>query len=437
MAYYLSRLLYLLIGLFGISLVLLFHEGGHFLMARLLKIDVEVFSIGMGPKLFSIQGRRTELRLSLIPFGGYCSMKGSTDLTKALKDEARAFKVTEQGSYFGTTPLVRFMIFLAGPLANFLLACILFGLTAVIPVETIVHEARIVPAYLYERMYPDVIEQKTLKERDLVLECNGTRVNSWQELETLIHASRGEDLELLVDRDGSIFKTTIHSRDGKYGLVLYEDTLIGRVVEPSQFEVGDRIVEMNGVPVTCSLGVYDNARDINSFKVERDGRTIIIEADNYPFAWKTELEKRSQSTFLAGALTGAVKAKDNFFLTLHSLFQVVTRRGRNASEEITGPAKAASSIGSITLLGMKTSFASGFRAFIYLLAIVSISLCVANLLPLPSFDGGQMLVNLLQMITRRDMSPRAYVVFHFMGLGCTLLIMIAMYSLTIRDLLGI
>ena len=171
--------------------------------------------------------------------------------------------------------------------------------------------------------------------------------------------------------------------------------------------------------------------------MERDGRTIIIEADNYPFAWKTELEKRSQSTFLSGALTGAVKAKDNFFLTLHSLFQVVTRRGRNASEEITGPAKAASSIGSITLLGMKTSFASGFRAFIYLLAIVSISLCVANLLPLPSFDGGQMLVNLLQMITRRDMSPRAYVVFHFMGLGCTLMIMIAMYSLTIRNLLGI
>ena len=437
MAYYLSKLLYLLIGLFGISLVLLIHETGHYIMARLLKVEVEVFSIGMGPRLFSFQGRRTELRLSLIPFGGYCSMKGSTDLTKALKDDAKSFKVAEQGSYFGTTPLVRFMIFLAGPLMNFLLSCLLFGLTAVIPVETIVHEARIVPAYLYTNMYPDVIEQRTLSERDLVLECNGIQISSWEQLEELILASKGKDLELVVERDGNRFNTTIHSQDGRYGLVLYEEALIGRVIEGSPFQVGDRIVGMNGHDVSCSLGVYNYAEERNTFTVERDGKTIEIESESYPFAWRTELVKKRQSGFFKGAVNGFDKARENFFMTVHSLVQVVTRRTSDARQEITGPAKAASSIGSITLLGMKTSFASGFRAFIYLLAIVSISLCVANLLPIPSFDGGQMLVNLVQIIIHRDMPPKAYVVFHFIGLGCTVLIMIAMYSLTIRDLLGI
>ncbi len=73
-----------LVGFIAIGVVVLFHEIGHFIMARLRGVEVETFSVGIGPKLFSIKGRITEVRISLIPFGGYCSMKGSTDLIKAM-----------------------------------------------------------------------------------------------------------------------------------------------------------------------------------------------------------------------------------------------------------------------------------------------------------------------------------------------------------------
>ena len=83
-------LLYMIIGLIGIGIVLFLHELGHFIAARLMKVDVEVLSYGMGPRLFSFYGRTTEYRISLIPFGGYCRMKGSLDLMKALKDDAKS-----------------------------------------------------------------------------------------------------------------------------------------------------------------------------------------------------------------------------------------------------------------------------------------------------------------------------------------------------------
>ena len=138
-------LLYLLFGLLAIGFVIFLHELGHFTAARLLGVDVEVLSYGMGPKLFSFQGPKTEYRISLFLFGGYCRMKGSLDLMKALKDDARSMDKTEAGSYFGTTPVVRFLIYLAGPLMNFLLAVLLLALSSLIPVERLSDPAVVTP----------------------------------------------------------------------------------------------------------------------------------------------------------------------------------------------------------------------------------------------------------------------------------------------------
>ena len=76
----LRYILYLFLGLLAIGFVVFLHELGHFAAARMLGVEVEVLSYGMGPKVFSIYGRKTEYRLSLFLFGGYCRMKGSIDL---------------------------------------------------------------------------------------------------------------------------------------------------------------------------------------------------------------------------------------------------------------------------------------------------------------------------------------------------------------------
>ena len=85
----LITLMYILIGLLGIGFAIFIHELGHFIAARFFHVDVEVLSYGFGPRLLSIFSRGTEYRLSAIPLGGYCRMKGSEDIRKALASPSR------------------------------------------------------------------------------------------------------------------------------------------------------------------------------------------------------------------------------------------------------------------------------------------------------------------------------------------------------------
>ena len=78
-----------LIGFVGISIVLIIHELAHFIAARLLKVNVEEFSIGMGPRVFTLHGKKTSFSLRLLPLGGSTRMNGSTDLTRALREDAK------------------------------------------------------------------------------------------------------------------------------------------------------------------------------------------------------------------------------------------------------------------------------------------------------------------------------------------------------------
>ncbi|MGN0906742.1 MAG: site-2 protease family protein, partial [Bullifex sp.] len=122
-----------LIGFAAISLVLMVHELGHFMAAKLLHVSVDEFRIGMGPKLFTVHGRITDFSVCLIPLGGCTRMKGSEDLTKALRDQAKSFETSEKGSYFTSAPFVRFIIFLSGPLINIVLSVLIFTLISFIP----------------------------------------------------------------------------------------------------------------------------------------------------------------------------------------------------------------------------------------------------------------------------------------------------------------
>ena len=85
-----------LIGFFGISLVLFLHELAHFITAKIVGVSVDEFSLGMGPKLFSINGRKTIFTIRLLPLGGSTKMNGSTDLIKALRDDAKEFVRCEE-----------------------------------------------------------------------------------------------------------------------------------------------------------------------------------------------------------------------------------------------------------------------------------------------------------------------------------------------------
>lgn len=439
MAALIIKLLQLFIGIIAIGIIVLIHEAGHFMASRLLKVDVEIFSVGMGPCLFSFQGRKTEYRISLIPFGGYCRMKGSIDLTKALKDEAKHFDVAEHGSYFSTTPFVRFLIFLAGPMTNLLLSCILFIIIALIPVETISNEPRIVLTADYEDIYHTKALQGELRTGDLILTAGGAPVSSYEELESYILEHRGSTIPVTLMRDGEELSRdivpTITETGAQYGITLYQKPVIGRTVGESEFYTGDLITEADGHLIENTNDFYRYAHQNSEITLIRSGESISFTytgGETFPFAWDNNIELRSQGNVATAISDGFKRTASTITSTLDSLIKVVTGRSEDARQEITGPTRAAQSIGNITMLGFETSWRSGLRALLYLSSIVSLSLFIANMLPIPSFDGGGMLISLVQIIIGHELSPRAYVYFQIAGLIASGIILILMYSLDLK-----
>jgi regulator of sigma E protease len=118
-------ILTILFGVLGFGIMVFVHELGHFLAAKRLGIQVEAFSLGWGPRLIGFTRKGTDYRLSVIPFGGYCKMKGEVPLGLGRQEEA-AFS-PEPGSFLAAAPWKRIVVATSGPLANVLFAVLVLA----------------------------------------------------------------------------------------------------------------------------------------------------------------------------------------------------------------------------------------------------------------------------------------------------------------------
>lgn len=439
----LNLLIKYLSGLLLIGVIVFLHEVGHFLTARLMKVDVEVLSYGFGPRLFSHFGYNTEYRISLLPFGGYCRMKGDVELSKALHDDMDSFDKTEKGSFFAARPLARFLIFLSGPLMNFLVAVLLLTLASAIPVERISNQALVAPITAYPEIFHQKdIRQDGIEEGDRILEVDGKRIEDYQEFVSLLPKD-GSSIEVLIERCGTekrlVLTPTLYQDAYSFGLTLYEEPVIAQVDDPL-LQDGDRIVEVDGKGIGSNLDFLASVKDGSIITFERNGQLFdykLSSTDSIPFAWKAEIIKESDEDGLLSALGhGIERAWQYFTSTLRALGALLTLQFDDLREIIIGPMKASVSISEIGAKAFKVSGQSGVRTLCYLLSIVSISLCVGNLLPIPTFDGGGMLMSLAEAVKGSPLRPRTYVYLQILGMIAAFLIIAWMYSFDILALLS-
>ena len=187
----------ILIALLVLSVLIFFHELGHFTAARFFGVQVDVFSIGFGKRLWTKKIGKTEWSLSAIPLGGYVKMKGQDD------SDPTAVSY-DNDSYNTKKPWQRIIILLAGPFANFLMAFLLYLAISYLGVPKLL-------AYVGSVSKDTPAYQAGLKKEDKIVQINGRKILYWENIGKQINESKGS-ISLVVERDHKLIDITLQPK---------------------------------------------------------------------------------------------------------------------------------------------------------------------------------------------------------------------------------
>lgn len=437
-------------GLLGLGFIVFIHELGHFIVAKLCGVTVESFSVGMGPILLHKTIKGTDYRLSLIPLGGYCGMKGQKDFQIALDEKLESIQ-GEKDSFYGIHPLKRVLIAFAGPFFNFLFASFAFMIISMIGYSYYTSQNKII---LANEIYPEmesVASNAGLKTGDKILSINEKETPYFTDIYEAISVSANDNITLKIQRDSEIFDIDVtpslnkETGAGVLGIVSWTEPLIDFVEKNSPadkagLQSGDLILEINGTPIKNTVDynkIVPNSTNL-SMKVLRGKEEILIEniipqknlEENKTsigigfYAEKVESKKFSFFPAIINGFTEAGKTTALTFKSLALLFQ-----GVDLTKAVSGPLRITVMLGDTAKEGFSAGFSTGIITVFNFLAIISISLFIMNLLPIPILDGGLILFALIEAITKKQISPRIQYYVQFIGIAFILvLFVLAMFG---------
>jgi regulator of sigma E protease len=407
----------------AIGVLVTFHEYGHYWVARKAGVKVIRFSIGFGKPLLrwkrkTAEGDDIEFVIAAIPLGGYVKM---------LDEREGEVPESEKSRAFNNQPISkRFAIVVAGPAFNFILAIFLYWVVFMLG-------STVDRPFVGETVADSIAEKAGFQLQDEVLMVGGTSIRSWNEfrLEVLNHGLDGGNIQVqirdtdglekirelalgdmhILEDEGDIFK--------RIGFKQWWPVLIpeiGGVMEHSAAEnagiqEGDIIIEVDGIAIEQWMSLVELIRKkpdtAMNFVVLRNGYEEIItvipksrktkdgEQQGYIGAYqhvpdeiRQQLITRIEYSPLEAGAKAVVKTWDMSSLTLRVLWKMITGEANLAN--ISGPITIA------TYAGVTASI--GLVSFLSFLAVISVSLGVLNLLPVPMLDGGHLFYYLIEIV---------------------------------------
>lgn len=391
----------------ALSLVIAIHELGHLITAKLFKVKVEVFSIGIGKKIFKHNFKGTEYTLSLIPLGGYCKLKGG-DIQNPIEDS---------DSIDQTHPLKKVAIFFAGPFFNLILTFILMSIILLMPVHQKL-PTTILP--VLGQQLP--AETGGLIRGDRVISINGYMIETFGDISKNIN---NEILTVIIDRDNKEFEFKIEPKlvDGKrfigvypfIPLVIYKDSN-GLFLKNDIIVAVDNIDVDNYFTLMTSIGDKDNIsisymRDgiiLNTF-LGKKGINSISFTETYSHNLFNSIIIGGQDT--AYMLTNITKMFFNLFKT------------GEVTKSISSPLRLVYEVGnSIDGIYQYNSLFITIKSFLTIMASISLTLGFINMLPIPILDGGQILLNVISAFKGSPISRKFIYAYQTAGLIIVLLL---------------
>lgn len=431
--------------LFVLTVVVFFHELGHFWVARRCGVKIDAFSVGFGPELFGFNDKHgTRWRFAAIPLGGYVRFHGddsaasTPDLQKIQKMSAAEKKI----SFFHQPVRNRAAIVAAGPIANFILAVVIFagvlygiGRTMTTPILEVVRAGS--PA-----------QAAGLVAGDRVISINGKQIDGYEDLIRITSLSAGEKLNFVVERKGKDVAATVTParreikdnfgsthRIGDIGVSRWPSR--ANAIRPNSaameagMQPGDLIVSIDGKPIEA---FEDLPRIVSTalgkkltLVVQRGNQRLTLYATPKPHPNNPKLgilgiENPSKPEDSFRKRYGVI---DSIGLGFSETWFVIERTmayiggiivGKESIDQLGGPIRIGQVAGEVA--------AQSFYDLLRLTAVLSVSIGLLNLFPVPLLDGGHLLFYAIEAIRGRPLSERAQEYGFRIGLAFVMLLMI-------------
>jgi len=352
---------YLIPFLFVLTIVVFFHELGHFLVARWRGIRVLVFSVGFGPEIVGFNDRHgTRWKLSAIPLGGYVKFLGDDSAASTPDHDTLATMSAEdkRASFFHKPVGSRAAVVAAGPIANFILAIVIFAGIFMI-------YGKQISAARVDTVSPgSAAAEAGFQPGDLVTAIDGSKIDSFSDMQRIVSVSAGAPLRIEIDRGG------------------VQRTL---TATPTLRELKDNFGNVH------RIGVLGISRSLSpeDVRTERVGplRAVAMGASETWFVIDRTV------AYIGGVFSG-----------------------RESTDQLGGPIRIAQVSGQVAT--------AGFVALLHLAAVLSVSIGLLNLFPIPLLDGGHLLFYAIEAARGRPLSDRAQEVGFRIGLALVLMLMI-------------
>lgn len=383
-----------------LGFLIFIHELGHFTVAKLCKVKVNEFAIGFGPTIWKKQGKETKYAIRLIPLGGFVSMEGEEEQSE------------NEGSFSKASIPKRIAIVLAGAIVNIVFAvCLYFGLTST--------AGTFVSNEIDSTIEGYSAQTAGLEAGDKIIEINNKKIGSKYDLDKIMSKQKGETIDLKVERNGNIEEYKIKPTEIKNkitGIYLDNTCKIISVDKESSAEkqgikANDKLVKINGETVeenrekAIEILQKNKEKEKIQMTLQRGNAEIII--DLVPETVSTYYlgvnMKMAEDTFINRCINGGIQTKEFVVSIIDNLKQLFT--GKVGIDQMMGPV-------GISEVVAKTN---GFREFLQMMALISLSLGITNLLPIPALDGGKILILLIEAIRRKPMKPETELNIQLLG----------------------
>lgn len=408
--------------IFLLGFLVFIHEGGHFLVAKLCKVKVNEFAIGFGPTIWKSEKGETKYAIRLIPLGGFVSMEGEEERSEA------------EGSFSKTSIPKRIAIVAAGGIVN-----IVFGL--------LIYFVLIATTGQFASQKVEVVQenfganQAGIVSGDEIVSINNKKIRRQEDIFNILEETNGEVVNVKIKRNNeeityNVKPTNVPSKDTGIYLGIQGDNVLNKVIAVYPSSPAEK----------AGIQVNDIIKKVNGKDVENDPYKIVQYISESTQNVEFEILRRNEIITIS-VMPNTVNnyylgiqfkvADKNFFNNVYYAFWETTDFSVSIIDNLkmlfTGKVSANQLMGPVGISGVVAE-TNGIKDFINILALISLSLGVTNLLPFPPLDGGKIVILLIEAIRRKPLKENVEIKIQLLGFA--ILITLSIF-ITYNDILRI